>query len=129
MPAARDQAPGHVVAQLRVLARLELGRVVGREHVLDQRAILQPAAVRVGVDPFRAQALHLGTALVEFDDSVDALALIERQPLIFAGRRAQKRRLALVLVLSWWVHRHTILSTVGACQASGTGPAGPVRAG
>src|SRR5207248_6189831 len=63
----RDEPPGNAVAHVAVLARLQPRRVVGGEQVADQRAPLHPAAVRIGLDPLRAQPLHLGAALVALD--------------------------------------------------------------
>ena len=40
------------------------------EHVGDARARLPQADGRIGVDPFRAQPLHLGAAFVDLDDAV-----------------------------------------------------------
>ena len=65
--AAGDQPAGDVVAQLGVLARLELGRVVGGEHVGDARARVPSVTGGIRVDPFRPQPFHLGPAFVEFD--------------------------------------------------------------
>ena len=70
VPAPGDQAAGDLVAQLRVLAGLERARVVRGEHVGDPRARRPQADRRVGVDPFRAQPLHLGAAFVDLDHAV-----------------------------------------------------------
>jgi hypothetical protein len=40
--------------------------VMGGEDVLDERTVVD-AGGRVGVDPFRLQAFHLGSAFVDLD--------------------------------------------------------------
>src|SRR5207244_3071655 len=76
VPAPGDEAPGEVVAHLLVLSRLHLRRVVRGEHLLDRRAPLHPAAVRIGIDPLRAQPLHLGPALVALDQLLAPVVLL-----------------------------------------------------
>ncbi len=81
-----------MVAQLGVLA---LARAPPASCAASTSAISvrssQQADGRIGVDPFRAQPLHLGAAFVEFDDAVGVGRLATLPVLLLCPVRAYRR--------------------------------------